>query len=282
MSREKCICGERGGRRLFVAEGFPIIRCLRCGQIRTITPPGLHRRGYYNNSDAQGYLKKQEMYRELFRNVLRFVKQFRTRGRLLDIGAGIGLLVDEARRLGFEAYGFEPSQSAVHIASRRFDIPLIASEFKPSLISNPVDIVVINHVLEHVKYPTQLLKHVHQVLSTQGLLVVGVPNFDSFLARIKRDRWQSLIPDQHRWHFTLRTLDQFILQFGFVRIGQTWENHDRTMHNFWKKPIYWVLDEIALFTGFAEAMLIVYEKRRVRRVSQNMTITRSHAVRPPS
>ncbi len=90
--------------------------------------------------------------------------------------------------------------------------------------------------------------------------MIGVPNFDSIISILKKGRWQSLIPGQHRWQFTQKALNQLVLPFGFKKLGETGESHDRSMHPWWKQPIYWILDTIAIATHRAEAMLIVYQK----------------------
>lgn len=255
-----CICGKSKSKLLFPAGEYTIVRCISCGQVRTETPANTVRKQYYEDEDVSIYIQKEEEFRRLFRNVLSFIKRYRKKGRLLDIGAGVGLLVSEARKAGFTAIGFEPSKGAVAAAKKHFGITLLPKEFHPKNVDGRMDVLVINHVLEHLPDPKGILGDIVDVLDDGGLLVIGVPNFGSFLSLLKRNRWQSLIPDQHRWHFTLSTLDELVLPFGFVRIGQNWENHDRATHYPWKKPFYWIFDQIALRTGSAEAMLVAYKK----------------------
>lgn len=255
-----CICGERKANFEFFSEGYKIVQCITCGQVRTETPLNLKRTQFYNKDDSTIYIEKEEMFRSLFRSVIAFISRFKKKGRLLDIGAGVGLLANEAERAGFTVVGLEPSKSAVSAAKKHFGASLLQKEFSEKLFMKSFDVIVLNHVLEHLPNPKRVINDTGKVLKRGGLLVIGVPNFGSYLSIFKRNRWQSLIPDQHRWHFTLRSLDQLVLSFGFERIGENWENHDRTMHYWWKKPIYGILDQIALHTGLAEAMLVVYKK----------------------
>lgn len=221
------------------------------------------------------------MFRSLFRKLLGFIHKFAPKGTLLDIGAGVGLLLDEARKMGYSVIGFEPSKASVSAAKKYFGINLIPKEFSRKSLERSdytldprvrgddnkrsgddgIDIVVINHVLEHLKYPKEIISLCTSTLKKQGTLVIGVPNFDSFMCWIKKGRWQSLIPAQHRWQFTLKSLDQLVIPYGFRRIAVSYENHDRSMHDWWKKPIYSVLDRIALITGHAEAMVVIYQKK---------------------
>jgi len=212
--------------------------------------------GYYRQEDVQFYIDHQDMFRSLFRRLLGFVHKFAPKGTLLDIGAGVGLLLDEARKMGYNVIGFEPSRASVAAAKKHFGIRL-DSRLRGN---DKINIVVINHALEHLKDPQEIISQCSKILGNMGTLVIGVPNFNSFMCRIKRGRWQSLVPSQHRWQFTLKTLDQLVLPHGFGRIAVSYENHDRSMHPSWKKPIYGLLDRIALWTGHAEAMLVIYKK----------------------
>ncbi|MEK7543787.1 MAG: class I SAM-dependent methyltransferase [Patescibacteria group bacterium] len=200
------------------------------------------------------------MFRVLFRKLLGFVHRYAPQGTLLDIGAGVGLLLDTARTMGYEIIGFEPSKASVKAAKKYFGITLIPREFLPGALKRTVDVIVINHVLEHLTNPQEVISLSAKALTDTGTLVVGAPNFNCFMRWIKRGKWQSLIPGQHRWQFTLQTLDQLIKPHGFRRIAVSYDNHDRAMHYWWKKPIYMALDRIALWTGHGEAMVVIYNK----------------------
>lgn len=245
---------------LFQAGKYSIVMCSDCGQVRTETPRGVVRKQVYRAADTMVYVEKEQMFRTLFADVVAFIRRFKTSGTLIDIGAGVGFLVDEAKKAGFEAVGFEPSIEMVRAAKKEFGIELIPKRFNKA--KSGVDIVVINHVLEHLPNPRGMIQDIRSVLAQGGLLVVGVPNFGSFLTGWKKARWQSLIPDQHRWHFTVQTLDRLVLPFGFERIGMRQDNHDRSMHYAWKRPLYWLLDTIAIISERGEAMLVAYQRTK--------------------
>lgn len=256
----RCYCGAKEYKLLFLANKYKIVQCVFCKQIRTITPSFFRRKQVYDTEDISVYINKEEMFRIIFRRIVDFIKQYKTEGTFFDIGAGVGLLVDEARKAGFCASGIEPSKAAVTAGRKLFGAKLRLGKFSERTILKPTDIVILNHVLEHLSDPPNIIKKVEHALKKDGLLVIGVPNFNSIMSKLKKDRWQNLIPDQHRWHFSIETLDKLVFPFGFVRNGFFMENHDRSMHPLWKRPIYWMLDTFALITNRGEAMLIAYRK----------------------
>lgn len=257
---DKCVCGWHEATILFRAGQFFVVECTRCKLVRVVGTQGAKRKQFYSKEDIKVYIEKEQMFRQLFNNVIMFIKNYKEGGRLLDIGAGVGLFVDEARQNGFDADGIEPSRSAVAAARKYFGVTLKQGIFIRSKIRNKYDVVVINHVLEHLKNPVKLVTDIKSVIRLSGLLVVGVPNFASIMSILKRQRWQSLVPDQHKWLFTIRTLDNLVIPVGFKRIGYKSENHDRSMHAWWKKPIYRFLDQLALMSNQGEAILVAYKK----------------------
>lgn len=256
----KCFCGASHATLLFRAGSYNILQCTSCDQVRTEARTSAKRTGYYEEEDVQFYIDHQEIFRSLFRKLLGFIYKYAPKGTFLDIGAGVGLLLDEARHMGYRVIGLEPSQSSVKAAKNHFGIKLIQKEFLPGVITKKVDIILLNHVLEHLSNPREVIGLCANTLRAGGILVIGVPNFDSFMCRIKKGRWQSLIPAQHRWQFTLAALDRLVTPHGFRRIAVSYDNHDRSMHYWWKKPIYRVLDRVAIATGHAEAMVVIYRK----------------------
>lgn len=253
----KCLCGKEETFPLFQSGLYDVVKCVVCGQVRIVARKGAKRTGYYEEDDVQFYIDHQDMFRRIFREKLEFIRRYAPAGTMLDIGAGVGLFLDEARKMGYRIRGFEPSMASVVAAKKLFGITFVNSEFR---LTRGVDIIVINHVLEHMKNPKATIQQCTKILSDHGTLVIGVPNFMSFMRMIKRGKWQSLIPEQHRWQFTLQTLDTLVLPHGFRRVAVSYENHDRSVHYWWKKPIYAILDRFALITGYAEAMLVIYKK----------------------
>lgn len=250
------LCKQGTLSLLFHAGIYDITVCNYCRTAQTVTPKNIHRKQIYDMPDIQVYIDKQDMFKDLFRNLMLFIMKFINKGVFVDIGAGVGLLVNAAAEAGFDAIGFEPSGESVKIAKKIFHTKLIRGEFS----LKKADVIVVNHVLEHVPDPRRLLSKIKKSLHPDGYLFVGVPNFGSFIAQAKKERWQSLIPDQHRWHFTLKTLDALVTAYGFRREGIVTDNHDRSIHPLWKRPFYYILDTITKISKNGEAIFVAYKK----------------------
>lgn len=114
---------------------------------------------------------------------------------LLDVGAGVGLLVGEARKGGLDAVGSEPSRQLAGDARRLNDAEVVAGTLPhPALASRKFDLVYMVDVVEYLADPVNLLRCCADMLAPDGLRVVVTPDVSSLAARMFGKR---------RWHFRL-------------------------------------------------------------------------------
>ncbi len=116
--------------------------------------------------------------------------------RLLDVGCGNGNFLRVAAMLGIECCGQDFDTGAVESAKRKMGDR--CQFWSGDLTSSPwpdgyFDCIVLNHVIEHVDTPLDLLKQVGRLLKTGGRLIVTTPNSDGFLAKQYGKAWSG-------WH----------------------------------------------------------------------------------
>ena len=131
-------------------------------------------------------------------------------GPVLDVGAGDGTLLDALRRTGRDATGLE-------LASTRPDIR--AADIT-ELGDQEFAAIVFWHSLEHLTRPAQALVRAAQLLKTGGVLVVAVPNSDSFQAKAFGDRWLALDLPRHLVHLPAKALVNRLEELG-LKIART-------------------------------------------------------------
>jgi SAM-dependent methyltransferase len=148
--------------------------------------------------------------------------------RVLDVGAGAGLLLDALARRGFDVQGLELDAARARSAlpAARVEAGTLAQRFEELASAPPFDAVVFWHTLEHHREPFQELRRAHALLAPAGALFVAVPNAASFQAGLAGPAWLHLDLPHHRFHFSPQSLGALARDAGFtlesLRTGQ-WE-----------------------------------------------------------
>ena len=133
------------------------------------------------------------------RRILQTVSAHRPVGQLLDIGAGSGILVEEAQKLGYIAQGIEPSKWLCDKAIER-GLSVYHGTLPHVNINPPYDVVTLIDVIEHVSNQVELLKNIHQIMAKDGIGIVVTPDVGSLTARLMGYRW---------WHYRIAHIGYF-------------------------------------------------------------------------
>jgi SAM-dependent methyltransferase len=128
-----------------------------------------------------------------------------------------GFLLEEARARGARAVaGVELSAGPAKAAQERgLDVFCGTIEAFAAKTGDRFDLVVAQHVLEHVTDPSQFLRAVRQVLAPGGVLCVGVPNYDARARRVFRESWGWYQVPVHLHHFGEQGLATLLAEQGF-------------------------------------------------------------------
>jgi 2-polyprenyl-3-methyl-5-hydroxy-6-metoxy-1,4-benzoquinol methylase len=131
--------------------------------------------------------------------LLQRVAAYRSSRRLIDMGAGTGILVEQALSAGYQAEGVEPSRPLFERALAR-GLPLYHGVLPASGVQGPYEVAMIVDIIEHVEDPVRLLTRVAEILATDGIVVVVTPNIGSLAARLLGRHW---------WHYRIAHIGFF-------------------------------------------------------------------------
>ena len=154
---------------------------------------------FYENLEDSAYEEGRSQRSIQAKKILDILLRFKSTGKLLDIGAGSGILVEQAIIKNYDAEGIEPSNWLQNTA-KNLQIPVHLGTFPNSKAVGPYDAVTIIDVLEHVPNPVGLLKEVRKILSKEGVGMVSTPDVKSLIARLFGWKW---------WHFRVAHVGYF-------------------------------------------------------------------------
>jgi len=131
---------------------------------------------------------------------------------ILDVGCGRGVLLHSFLAQGHRAHGLEREDSPFG------DSPHVTNGDINSLQygRNSVDIVVLWHVLEHLREPGDYLRQIRDLLKLGGSLVLAVPNEGSIQSRWFGKYWFHLDLPRHLYHFNPLSLETLLSVSGFT------------------------------------------------------------------
>jgi 2-polyprenyl-3-methyl-5-hydroxy-6-metoxy-1,4-benzoquinol methylase len=223
------ICNRNSARVLFVKNGFVLGRCAYCDLVYVQNPPVTEqlrdlytfKAGYhesFRDDDAAC-----ERYIEVGRRYYDFIKKFKTKGRLLDIGCSAGFFLKVARDLNWETHGLEISEDTAAIARERYGLEVTVGNLQESTFpANYFDVVTLWDVLEHLDDPKKTLFIVNQILNDDGIVVISTPNVDGLFPKLSYklanliNYWPHPEPPRHLFQFSKKTLNRLLELTGFT------------------------------------------------------------------
>lgn len=173
------------------------------------------------------------------RKLLEIIATHLPQGRLLDIGAGSGILVEEALKMGYAAQGIEPSQ---WLWQKAVDRRLLVHHgvLPHEGVSAPVDIVCLIDVIEHVPDPLGLLSQARRILSDHGIGVLVTPDVASFAARTLRSKW---------WHYRIAHIGYFNRETIALALSKTGFEPIAIYRPSWYFPLDYLLRRLLAYAS---------------------------------
>jgi SAM-dependent methyltransferase len=137
-------------------------------------------------------------------------------GSILDVGCGPGFLLSAVDK-AWERYGVDVSKKALDYCARYANV---SCGDLPSLRfpDGKFDVIVMNHVIEHLGAPLEYIAEARRILRREGLFIVATPDFDSGCARRFRSRFRMLHDSGHVSLFTAFSLVKMLEDYGFSMI----------------------------------------------------------------
>ena len=232
------ICPLCGGQQLEHAltctdhyasgEQFEVICCVHCGFLMTQGVPVESEIGkYYETPD---YISHSDTQQGLMNRVYHWVRQYMlsrkaalvkrvsglSEGSLLDYGTGTGYFANTMVCQGWKVKAIEKSPQARAFAKKQFGLDVEAEHSLKDYPSRFLDVVTLWHVMEHLEHLNEMWETLHRILKDKGVLIVAVPNPESYDARKYKEWWAAYDVPRHLWHFSPLVMQRFGEKHGFV------------------------------------------------------------------
>ncbi len=225
-TRSCYLCKSLIFKKICKVFNYTINRCSNCGFIFVFPLPKkeiLER--FYSSFDYRVPILQEVIIRKDAIRSLKLIKKYvyDRKISLFDIACGRGYFIDEARKLGWKAYGIDYSKNAIKYAYEKLNLDVERANINSYTCLRTYDIITINQFIEHVSNPNDVIRNSFNLLKKHGLIYIATPNIDSISAKVLGLQFDHLIPPEHLGYFSKRTLSRLVTsnRFKVLYIG-TW------------------------------------------------------------
>jgi 2-polyprenyl-3-methyl-5-hydroxy-6-metoxy-1,4-benzoquinol methylase len=188
LHHTECVCGEKKNYKISSVDRYGLnlntVLCQKCGTLRFDPYFNKHEiqifyQKYYQDlygriKDIDENFKNQKKYGEFFNNFLKLNKiNFNS---IFEIGCGAGGALDFFFNLKKRIGGNEHSKQLLHFINQNKNLKnkvYPAQTFK----NLDFDIILLNHVFEHLKNPLAFLQKIKKKIKTSSKLLIACPDY---------------------------------------------------------------------------------------------------------
>ena len=229
---------------------FEILECAGCGLAWTTPKPASMDEYYPAVYRHYSGLTLWTLRRLYSWRVRCWARHFPTGGRVLEVGCGDGWMMSALRDRGWQVFASERSLSAAKSASEANQIPVFVGDLDALHSSAQFDLIILFQVLHMAREPIALLRCCAELLANGGTLVIAVPNFASWQARLFGRSWLHLDVPRHQTHFSPEVLRRALERVGFHVVNKRFVSPEHD-------PYGWVQSALNKM-GFRQNLLTRY------------------------
>lgn len=200
--------------------------------------------------------------------------------KMLDCGCAMGFFMEQAQRLGYDAYGIDVSKYAVEKGKEQFGDKIKAGPVEKTgqLFKNrKFDVITMFDLIEHLKDPITVLKSLRNSLNKNGVIVLQTGDTSSRWSRHQGKNWHFFAPPQHLHFFNRKTIKDLLDKSGYelttIEIDGKWVslrylfhmmryiNHDRIANFMYDHTRNNFIGKIPILFKFGDNMIVFAKKK---------------------
>ncbi len=186
-----------------------------------------------DNDQLYGYLDylserfiKQTNYLKLVDKLIGYLDDFQPgKSRFLDVGCGMGYLMDVAHDKGFQVDGVEFNPDAVKKLKDKYNFPAMVGDFL-NYEGSGFDVLTLMDLIEHFLDPVAAVEHANRVMRKGGVMSLVTMDSDSWTSKLFGKRLEDFRRiKEHAFFFNRRTIRTIMENAGFEILDIRYYGH---------------------------------------------------------
>lgn len=250
---------------------FPVGICKTCGLFQAIERMDIASYNEFYNLEYRklyhGFEKPFDYYYQRQYNKGRLIynylnkhdKNINNRKFVFEIGCSMGGILKYFIDKGWKVKGIDLGEEYIAYGRDKLEVDIDVGTVHDVELDKAPDLVIINHVLEHLLDPNQDLKKLFSLIKDDTLVYVSVPGV-KLMTRKKEADLLLWLQNAHIYYFSLKTIEILFKKNGFDLIYG-----DEGLRAIFKKRSK-INDELIIENDFEEMKkaLVEHEKKYLR------------------
>ena len=212
----------------FKVNGYTIRDCEVCShRFAEIRANKYHTEEVYSDSYFTGggagypdYLIESEMLRKRGSMYANKIEKYATeRGRILDVGAAAGFILQGFIDKGWEGVGVEPNQKISDYGRKELGLDIVQTPFEDFKTDEKFSLISMIQVIPHFYQQRQAFENAANFLKKDGLLLIETWSRNSISAKLFGKKWHEYSPPSVLHWYSLEGLTNFLKEFNFKKVA---------------------------------------------------------------
>lgn len=169
---------------------------------------------YFKGEEYLDYKGDKQIHQKNFSNKLKTILNYKTSGKLLEIGSAFGFFLELAKK-HFDVKGFEICEEAATYAKNELGLDVVCGDILDDKTDTKYDVITMYDCIEHIPEPDKIIAHLSQVINQGGYLFVTTGDIGQFLPMFQGKDWRLIHPPSHIHYFSKKSLSNLMEKYGF-------------------------------------------------------------------